>query len=125
MESTRVTKDFCSLSRRWSISPVLAQMVVELDARATAIYAAQGLRWPGLFVISGFRTKKQQADINPFAPNSKHRKCPAMAVDLRVGDFYASTTDPIIWARLGQEWQKMGGRWGGVFSTPDWNHFDI
>jgi uncharacterized protein YcbK (DUF882 family) len=100
-------------------------MLVELDAKMSRLYATHGIRWPGLWVYSGFRTKEEQADVNPFAPNSKHTKCPAMAVDLRVGDLPASTTDPVIWTRIGQEWQFMGGRWGGVWTPPDWNHFDI
>ena len=48
-----------------------------------------------------------------------------MAADLRVGNAPASTTDPSVWAFLGTRWEAMGGRWGGRFDPPDWNHFDL
>jgi len=115
----------CSLSRRWVLAPQVAGMVVALDEWAANQFAAQGLRWPGLFVISGFRSRILQAEVNPLAEASLHTRCPSLAVDLRVGDIPASLTTVETWAFLGFRWQTMGGRWGGRFTPPDNNHFDV
>ena len=120
--STRVTDDACGLSRRWSLDPRLAGMVVALQERARDAFASQGVRFPGLWVISGWRSRTRQAAINPLAPDSRHTLCPSMAVDLRVGDLPASTTPTEIWATLGGIWKSLGGRWGGEFGDP--NHFE-
>ena len=120
--STRVTDDACALSRRWALDPRLAGMVVALQARARDAFASQGIRFPGLWVISGWRSRTRQAGINPLAPDSRHTLCPSMAVDLRVGDLPASTTPTEIWATLGAIWKRLGGRWGGEFGDP--NHFE-
>lgn len=120
-----VGTDACALSRRWLLEPSLASMLVDLDATATRHFSSKGLRWPGLFVISGYRTKAEQANINPFAPNSLHTRCPSLAADLRVGNVPASLTDRTIWWYLGSEWKKLGGRWGGSFEVEDVNHFDV
>jgi len=100
-------------------------MLFALDARAREIFSSQGLRWPGLYIISGYRSPDLQSRINPSAPNSRHTSCPSLAVDVRVGDVPASLTDPTIWHFLGTEWKKLGGRWGGSFRIEDLNHFDI
>ena len=113
------------LSRRWAIEPALAADVIALDEGLARSFSAEGFRWPGLYIISGHRSPQLQDQLNPSAPNSRHILCPALAVDLRVGDIPASLTDPVIWAKLGRAWQRMGHRWGGVFTPPDFNHFDI
>lgn len=51
--------------------------------------------------------------------------CPSLAADLRVGNQPASLTPPTVWTVYGTLWESMGGRWGGRFTPPDWNHFDI
>lgn len=99
-------------------------MLVALDAWARRVFASQGLRWPGLWVISGYRSPAKQARVNPSNPESLHVECPALAVDLRVGDLPASTTAE-FWPVLGTRWKAMGGTWGGHFPTPDVNHFEI
>ena len=125
MASSPVGNDSCSLSRRWILDPALADMLVALDAEARRIFSAEGVRWPGLFVISGFRSKQLQAEINPLVPKSLHTRCPSLAADLRVGDVPASLTDPTVWAFYGALWNGLGGRWGGNFlPTPDYNHFE-
>ena len=124
MESSRIGRDACGLSRQWRISFALAGMLVALDTRAAQIFSAQGLRWPGLWIISGYRSPTLQAQVNPRQPASRHRECPALAADLRVGDFPASTT-PEYWRLLGTLWKAQGGRWGGDFPTPDLNHFEV
>lgn len=126
MHSERLsTTDSCSLSRRWSIAPALADMLLSLEARAQEIFSAQGIRWPGLFIISGYRSARLQAELNPAAPLSLHRFCPSLAVNLRVADISASLT-PTFWPFLGTIWKAMGGRWGGDFRPePDVNHFEL
>ncbi len=125
MLSSRVGDDACSISRRWVLDPGLSDMLVRLQSRAAAIFSAEGLRWPGIFIISGHRTEARQAEINPTVPQSLHRECPSLAVDLRVGDTPASTTATEIWGFLGTLWKALGGRWGGDFRPiPDFNHFE-
>ena len=103
----------------------MAGFLVEMDADADRQFSTQGFRWPGLFVISGYRSRGLQAEINPLAPNSLHTRCPSLAADLRVGDIPASVTPFEFWAFLGQIWERFGGRWGGRFTPPDLNHFDL
>ena len=122
--SKRVGLDPCMLARRWSLDPLLAQMLVDLDRRQAEEVAAAGLRWPGLTVVSGFRSRRTQARVNPLAPNSLHTRCPALAADLRVGNQPASLTPFLVWKRIGRTWQELGGGWGGNFKTPDVNHFE-
>jgi len=126
MFSFRIANDdACGLSRRWVLDPGLADMLVRLDGRARAIFSAEGLRWPGIFIISGHRTSARQARVNPTVPRSLHTQCPSLAADLRVGDAPASTTATEVWAFLGTLWKALGGRWGGDFRPePDFNHFE-
>lgn len=121
----RVGTEACSLSRRWEIDPTLAAMLVALDGEAAQAFSSPGVRWPGLSIISGYRPPTVQSRVNPSAPNSLHTFCPALAADLRVGDQPASRTDPTVWAWLGRRWAVLGGRWGGTFHEPDFNHFDV
>jgi len=87
--------------------------------------AAEGVRWPGAYIISGYRTATEQEAVNPSEPLSLHRRCPALAVDLRVGDTPASLTPFDTWGELGAIWKNLGGGWGGDFAVPDLNHFFI
>ena len=96
-----------------------------MDETAAAAFSAEGLRWPGIWIISGFRSPSEQARINPLAPRSKHTRCPAVAADLRVGNLPASTTPVDLWRFLGQIWKGLGGRWGGDFTPVDLNHFEL
>ena len=123
--SERIPDDACGLSRRWILDPTLAGMLVRLDQWAAGEFSASGLRWPGLFVISGYRSPLLQADVNPLAPASLHTRCPSLAADLRVGDIPASLTGVETWAFLASHWFTLGGRWGGRFTPPDNNHFDL
>ena len=125
MASSRVGGDACGLSRRWALDPLLAEMLVGLDGRAARELSSPGFRWPGLFVISGHRSRILQSEVNPLAPKSLHTRCPSLAADLRVGDIPASVTPFALWAKLGRMWSTMGGRWGGTFRPPDPNHFDL
>ncbi len=100
-------------------------MLVNLNGWAAREFSAQGLRWPGLFIVSGFRSKALQAEVNPLAPDSLHTRCPSLAADLQVGDVSASLTTVEIWAFLASHWFTLGGRWGGRFTPPDNKHFDL
>ncbi len=121
----RVDRDACVLQRRWILDPHLVQMLQDLDRWADEQIARTGLRWPGLYIISGHRTLQSQADTNPDAPNSLHIRCPSLAADLRVGDVPASLVGDSVWDWLGARWMLVGGRWGGRFSVRDENHFDL
>ena len=124
--SERVSNsDECSLSRRWRIHPLVARDLGLLDRWAADVFSAEGLRWPGVFIISGYRSPSFQARLNPAVPQSLHTRCPALAVDLRLGDLPASTTTIDLWRFLGTRWKALGGRWGGDFSPIDPNHFDL
>lgn len=96
-----------------------------MDQEAQRQFSAQGFRWPGLYIISGFRSKRLQLDVNPLAPGSLHTRCPSLAADLRVGDIPASLTPREFWELLAAIWESLGGRWGGRFTPPDFNHFDL
>jgi len=88
-----------------------------------------GLPWQGfktmppLYIISGQRSEKHNKEIGG-APASFHLRRPSLAADLRVGQIAGADSDE-IWAILGGWWRLHGGRWGGTFSDPDPNHFDI
>lgn len=129
----RLTDDACVLQRRWILDPHLVSLLQALDRWADERIARTGLRWPGLFLVSGHRTEALQAEINPDAPQSLHRRCPALAVDLRVGSVEGIESDS-VWELLGGRWKLMGGRWGGDFSPgkdifgvnrQEQNHFDL
>lgn len=120
-----VGQDFCDLSRRWTLEPALARMLVQTDEHLARDFAAGGVRWPGLFVISGYRSPALQAVVNPLVSTSKHSRCPSMAADLRIGNLPASTTPLELWRAVAQVWRGLGGRAGIDFRTPDVNHFEL
>ena len=115
-----VGQDPCQLADRWSLSESLARKLVHLESQARSEF---GKWWPGLFVISGYRDPVKNAEVGG-VPNSFHTYCPSLAADLRVGNMAGFGSDE-IWAILGGMWRLSGGRWGGTFSNPDPNHFDI
>ena len=121
----RITDDWCGLAQRWVLDPVLAEDLVLLDQWAAQELAAEGIRWGGLFIISGRRSPSVQIIVNPDAPRSFHTFCPSLAADLRVGNRAATLTEASTWAFLGQRWEFIGHRWGGRFRPPDLNHFDM
>ena len=136
MRSERVDEgDADGLVRRWGLDPRTASALVALEQEARCALAPCGLRWPGLWIISGWRSSPVEAELgrdSPTARRSLHMATrdgqPAsLAVDLRVGGLPASTTPIEIWTWLGSIWHRVapGGRWGGEFSAPDVNHFDL
>lgn len=115
--------DECATATRWSIDEQLAIRLHTLEEWARSNLGTDDLPWPGIYIISGFRTRTEQEQLNPFAPSSQHVRCPALAVDIRVGTLPASLTDLTVFAALGVAWEALGGRWGGRFRDPDPNHF--
>lgn len=136
MRSERVDEsDADGLARRWRLDDRTAAAVVALEQEARCALAPCGLRWPGVYVISGYRSSPVEAELSrnsPAATRSLHMatssgKPASLAVDLRVGGQPASTTPLELWTWLGQIWKRVtpGGRWGGDFTSPDLNHFDL
>lgn len=131
--SSPIGDDPCELAARWILDPTLAFMLVAMEAKIQARFTSPGFRWPGTRVISGFRTDARQADLNPAVTSSCHTVCPSLAVDVQVGaiDLPARTIGQLeLLQILGGIWKTtlgpLGpGRWGGDFSVPDPNHFDL
>jgi len=123
----RINGDACGLARRWGLDPTLAEMLVELAAISGETFSRERFRWPGLVIISGYRSQREQTRVNPFSKSSHHRCCPSLAADLRVGDLPADDLPFSIWKEIGFTWELLGGKWGGAvgeFSADvDPNHF--
>jgi len=106
-----------------------------LDDRLAAMLVALAEFWdhafdavprvtsPPLYIISGQRSETKNRSVRG-ARDSRHLDCPSTAVDLRIGQVQGLSSDE-LWAILGGHWRLQGGRWGGTFSTPDMNHFDL
>jgi len=125
MMPMRIGTDVCRLSEKWGISVRLADALTQMEVWATQRFAIPGFSfWPGLRIISGIRTpERNQAVGGVFG--SRHLNCPATAADLRVGNVTGLDSTE-IWQILGGWWKLNGkGRWGGDFSSPDLNHFDL
>lgn len=72
-------------------------------------------------VISGRRSVEHNERVGG-APNSWHLD--GLAFDLWIPGRRVSD-DPDLWSEIGQVWESLGGRWGGRFTRPDPNHFDV
>ncbi len=132
-----ISADPCGVVRRWNLDTTLASMLLDLDFWACrqiekeverSPLPSRRFRWPGLWIKSGHRSQPVVSAFHPTAPaatKSRHLFKPSLAADLRVGNVAASETPIEIWTFLGLQWERQGGRWGGRFSLPDPNHFDI
>lgn len=129
---TPVGKDACALAQQWGLDQRLAENIVRLEAMAVQRFRVPGtaIQWPGLFVISGFRTEAENAVVGG-STGSRHLRCPSLAIDLQMGS--VEGVDSVeVWQILGGMWEFNGwGRWGGRFSAPpgsvntrEMNHFD-
>jgi len=120
-----INGDACGLSRRWLLAPVLAEGLVQLQRRMQERFASSPFNWPGLWIIDGNRSAESQASLNPAVKDSLHRRCPALAADLRVGTIPGLPSEGLL-TMAGETWMVMGFRWGGLFSDfPNPAHFDI
>ena len=55
--------------------------------------------------------------------NSLHGKRLAIDLNLFRNGEYLTTTEAHL--PLGEFWERIGGTWGGRFSTPDGNHYSL
>jgi len=118
----RVRPD-CGIVRRWKLDARLWQKVLSLDAWASTEFERAGIAYPGLRLISGQRSPRENLQVGG-VENSRHKACPSTAVDLTFGSV-PGVSSPAISAWLGAKWQSLGGRWGGTFTDPSPNHFDL
>jgi len=122
-----VGRDACRLADRWRLSARLADMLIQLEAFGKERFPV----WPGLRIISGFRTPLENAAAGG-VPDSLHLRCPSLAADLRVGTV-AGVDAGGVWDILGGRWKLSGGTWGGDFpwegsplpNPRERNHFAI
>lgn len=121
----RINGDACGLARRWILATVLAQGLVRLEGVAEERFAAAETHWPGLWIISGQRSRAHQASLNPLVEDSLHVRCPSLAADLRVGSLPGLPPSALL-QFAGGIWTSLGFRWGGLFSDfPNPAHFDV
>lgn len=113
----------CDTARRWKLDATLWQMVLSLDAWASSEFEKVRIHYPGLWLISGQRSPRENVRAGG-VEGSRHKRCPATAVDLRFGSV-EGVSSPAISGWLGAKWMLLGGRWGGTFSDPSPNHFDL
>lgn len=102
-------------------------MAVQLDRRLIPyvqefIGAASAELGATVAVISGYRTAEHNAAVGG-ASRSLHLR--GLAFDLRIAGLPRDQVPGWVWTALGEAWESIGGRWGGRFSPPDVNHFDV
>jgi len=120
---SRVGTDACEIERSWYVAPFLARNLVRMKAHFDRAFRPTGFPFPDIWIISGSRSPEHNREVGG-APDSRHLRCPAEAVDLRIGNIQGLDSLQ-VWQMLGGWWELNGGRWGGRFSTPDPNHFDL
>jgi D-alanyl-D-alanine dipeptidase len=98
--------------------------------------------YPGvsLVVTSGYRSPQQQAALRArwdrgdrsglvVRPAAASRHAQGRAADLaftvRGRRLPVAQTPRDAWAWLADLLEPVGVRWGGTFSPPDWNHFEL
>jgi len=117
--------DSLCLQRQWNISADLADKLIRAEDLAAQSFSSEGLCWPGVWIISGHRTREEQAEINPDFPNSLHRRDPSVAVDILLGNLPGPENDPLL-AHFAIFWKALFGRWGfDAYGPAEQNHFDL
>lgn len=120
-----INGDACGIAGRWLLDSTLAEGLVLLERVAEERFTSAGTRWPGLWIISGQRSRADQARLNPLVKDSLHTRCPALAADLRVGSIPGLPSAELL-QFAGGIWMALGFRWGGLFSDfPNPAHFDV
>lgn len=116
--------DACELAFKWRVDVELAQRLI-LFARLFP-HPVQ--------IVSGFRTRSQQAAEKDGAPIdvSTHTSCPATGADLQVIGWSKPTAPTEVRRAFGGAVQAAGLRWGGGSRVDpqtglptDWNHVDL
>jgi len=104
-------------------SPVMIRSLQPF-LQAYVVAMVDGIRQEGipLQVISGRRNANVNAEVGG-AEKSLHLQ--GLAFDLAVEGYRRDEIHPYFWQYLGEWWESVGGRWGGRFSAPDVNHFDV
>jgi hypothetical protein len=97
---------------------------LQLFLQPYAIAMVNGMREEGipLMIISGRRNASVNREVGG-AEASLHLR--GLAFDVQVEGFRREELHPYFWEQLGAWWESLGGRWGGRFSLPDVNHFDV
>lgn len=74
----------------------------------------------------GYQTTKGDAFRDPRCPygskSSRHRERLAEDINLFINGIYCDDTESHT--PLGEQWEKMGGIWGGRFASKDGNHYE-
>ena len=100
-------------------------MVGKLIAFANGVLNKQG------FCIEWYRSIEQE--IKNIANGSSHLKDPnncmhvkGLAIDFELlTDVQGQPVDYPTYRKMGEYWEKLGGRWGGSWSNfPDYGHFE-
>jgi len=120
---SRVGRDACTIEARWQLQPRLARLLVQMQDHFTKAFRPTGFPFPDIWVVSGYRDAVKNREVGG-APDSRHLRCPSEAADLRIGNV-EGLENLEVWQMLGGWWELNGGRWGGRFSIPDPNHFDL
>lgn len=120
-------EEACALAIRWKITESLSLKLIRAS-NAFAFHTGLPVR-----IISGFRTRKRQAELEaagrPTAPDdlSTHRSCPATGADVRILEF-VSDDIKLSWIFFANNEGLRTG--GGSRPLPgrafprDWNHVD-
>lgn len=93
------------------------------DLQPYAVYFINAARAAGvpLVIISGRRSAAVNREVGG-AERSLHLY--GYAFDVQVLGYRREQVPLWWWRAAGEFWERMGGRWGGRFSTVDVNHFD-
>jgi len=124
---SRVPNDPADWSPTWGLECALEDKLSQMQrwwtSLRTGLTVSGFKRFPPFYIVGGHRTAARNREVGG-APDSRHMGCLSSAADLRVGNV-PGLDSPELWAILGGWWRLHGGRWGGTFSTPDDNHFDL
>lgn len=84
-------------------------ILVQWAAREELYLAYDDVKAKDGHKVGSFHYKGLAADLNLYLKNEDG------------GNVYQVTTE--AHRKIGEQWKKMGGTWGGDFSSPDGNHY--
>ena len=94
---------------------LIAQLILWADEKGYRLTFGEAYRTP--------EQAKLNAQSGKGIANSLHTQRLAVDLNLFINGQYQ--TDSAAYLALGEEWEKLGGSWGGRFSRPDGNHFSL